>query len=376
MNTNIDNLRTLLENVRVIGFWRRLFGWRRLKHQLISANADLERLLANYENQKAQSMELSVTNALLAQKKEDLKDRLIALEADEDNRTQAHAEQMATLKQVQQNIQAAHEEETRERHEAELAHLRNMKDTWLHHQESVRQTMKALCSKHTIGYVDKVAFRGEPDNTVSIGGEYIVFDAKSPKGEDLSNFPIYIKDQAEKAKKYAGEDNVKKWIFFVVPGNTLETIKSFVYHLADYQVFVVTVDALEPILLSLKKIEEYEFVDQLSPDERENICRILGKFAHLSKRRIQVDTWFINQFMELAYKCESDLPADVLGDVIEFERAEKLNPPQERRSKAIPMSELEKSLTKVRSDASNKGISLEDRRLTEGLNDVPLYKAE
>ncbi len=79
----------------------------------------------------------------------------------------------------------------------------------------------------------------------------------------------------------------------VVPENTLSHIGGFVYHLADYQVFIVATNSLEPILLSLKKIEDYEFVDELSPEDRENICRILGKFAHLSKRRIQIDAFFI-----------------------------------------------------------------------------------
>jgi hypothetical protein len=161
-----------------------------------------------------------------------------------------------------------------------------------------------------------------------------------------------------------------------VPLNALEVLQTFVYHLGDYQVYVITVDALEPILLSLKKIEEYETLKQLSPEERENICRILGKFAHLSKRRIQIDTFFINQFMELAYKSENDLPPDVLDKAMEFERAERLNPPLEKRAKAISTAELEKSLTKVRSDAANKGISLENGRLTEGLNEIPLYSAE
>jgi hypothetical protein len=286
---------------------------------------------------------------------------------------QEHNEQMATLKQYQQGIQAARESEQQARHEAELDRLNKLKDTWINHQEQVKQVMKNLCSRHTIDYVDKVSFKGEPDNTVSICGEFIIFDAKSPKGEDLSNFPTYIKEQAERARKYANEENVKKWIFFVVPMNTVEVLKNFVYHLADYQVFIVTVDAIEPVLLSLRKVEEYEFADQLSPEERENICRILGKFAHLSKRRIQVDTYFINQFMELAYKCESDLPSDVLEKTIEFERAEKLNPPQEKRAKAISMDELEKARVKIKNDAGNKGISLEDSRITDGLNGVPLY---
>jgi hypothetical protein len=67
----------------------------------------------------------------------------------------------------------------------------------------------------------------------------------------------------------------------------------------------------------------------MNPEDRENICRVLGRFAHLSKRRIQIDTYFINQFMELAYKSESDLPPDILEKVMEFEKAEKLNPPQQ-----------------------------------------------
>jgi hypothetical protein len=485
MDTNIDNLKRLLENVRSVGFWGRLFGWSQIKDQLIEAAGDLERLLANYENEKGRAalvvqnaldltkdlsisredgikkrfeidrllsmtsedaakilslttvlssantslkneqeknsslsfkndllaqkndqstgeirrlsgleathteavdklssrkneldMEVAGLKTVLANKQEDLKkakDQVLLFQAEEEPRKREHGEQMATLRQYQDRIQTERDQEMKERHAMEVQRLENLKDTWVRHQDTVKQTMKVLCSRHTIDYVEKVAFKGDPDNTVSICGEFIVFDAKSPKGEDLSNFPTYIKEQAEKAKKYANVENVKKWIFFVVPVSTLEVVKTFVYHLADYQVFVVTVDALEPILLSLKKVEEYDMAEQFSPEDRENICRILGKFAHLSKRRVQVDAYFINQFMQLAYKCESDLPPDVLEKAIEFERAEKLNPPQEKRSKAIAMGDLEKSLTKIQNDAGNKGISLDNSRLTDGLNEVPLY---
>jgi len=405
MDTHIDNLKRLLENVRSVGFWERLFGWRRIKDQLIDANGDLERLLANYGNEKgradlASQNVLGLTKDLAISRDEGIKkqsgiDTLLSktgvdaikilslttelssvttsLKNEQESRKRQHDEQMATLRQYQDRIQADRDQEVKERHTTEVKRLENLKDTWIHHQDYVKQTVKTLCSRHTIDYVEKVAFKGDPDNTVSIGGEFIVFDAKSPRGEDLSNFPTYIREQAEKAKKYANVGNVKKWIFFVVPLNTLQVVKTFVYHLADYQVFIVTVDALEPILLSLKKIEEYDMAEQLSPEDRENICRILGKFAHLSKRRVQVDAYFISQFMELAYKCESDLPHDVLEKAIEFERAEKLNPPQEKRAKAIPMVDLEKTLTKIQNDAANKGISLDNSRLTSGLNEVPLY---
>jgi hypothetical protein len=351
----MTNLQRLLENIRTISLWDRLFGWRRIKDQLMAAATDLERLTSERDR---------------------LAEANVQWRAEDEKRRQEHNRQMATLGLYQDRIIAEREKERTAKQQAELDRLEQLKFTWRNHEEQVRHSLKALCSRHTIDYLDKVPFKGEPDNTVSIGEEYIVFDAKSPGGDDLGNFPRYLKEQSEKVKKYAGEVRVKNWIFFVVPINTLEALKTFVYQLADYHVFVVSVDALEPILLSLKKIEEYEFAEQLSPEERENICRVLGKFAHLSKRRVQIDTYFISQFMELAYKCENDLPPDMLEKAVEFERAEKLSLPQTKRGKSIHTADLEKLMSKVRHDAAGKGIALDDSTLTTSLNNIPLYKPE
>lgn len=381
--TATNNLKRLLENLRTMTLWERLFGWQRIKNQLMTAAAELERLDTINSSLQEKTETLTHQVDLLDQKNEQLiteRNRLAEANAqwrsDDEKRRREHSEQMVTLKQYQENILAERNKEISARHQAELDLLEHLKSTWHHHQEHVKQSLKTLCSRHTIDYLDKVPFKGEPDNTVSIGEEFIVFDAKSPRGEDLSNFPNYLREQSEKVKKYANEERVKNWIFFVVPTNTLEVLKTFVYPLADYHVFVVTVDALEPILLSLRKVEEYEFAEQLSPEERENICRVLGKFAHLSKRRVQIDTYFISQFMELAYKCENDLPPDILEKAIEFERAEKLSLPQTKRGKAIPTADLEKSMSKVRHDAASKGIALEDTTLTASLNNIPLYKPD
>ena len=62
--------------------------------------------------------------------------------------------------------------------------------------------------------------------------------------------------------------------------------------MGDYDVYIITKDSLEPIIMSLQKIESYEFADKLSPEERDDICRINGQFAHTTKRRIQIDQFF------------------------------------------------------------------------------------
>ncbi|HEV8514426.1 MAG TPA: hypothetical protein VGQ59_14190, partial [Cyclobacteriaceae bacterium] len=244
------------------------------------------------------------------------------------------------------------------------------------HQETVKNIIKTICSRHTIEYVDKVPFKGEPDNTIKISNEFVVFDAKSPAGEDLSNFRNYLKNQAESAKKYAKEQDVKKDIFLVVPTNTLEILDQYVFRLADYSVFVISIDSLEPVILSLLKIEDYEFAEQLSPEERENICRVLGKFVHLSKRRIQIDGFFTRQFFELVYRSAADLPKDILEKVSEFEMAEKINPPIERRAKQISVKELEQETSSLKNEANAKGIVTEDSILSNRLNKLPLYSTE
>src|SRR5690606_16976663 len=161
-----------------------------------------------------------------------------------------------------------------------LRKFEELKMTWKTHEDTVQNTITDICNRYNIEYLDKekIPFKGKPDNTVKIAGEFIIFDAKSPQGDDLDNFPKYIKNQTEYIKKYIKEENVKKDIFLVVPSNTIHVINSYHHNMVDYRVYVVTVDSLEAIILNLQKIEAYEFVEQLSPEDRENICRIIGKF--------------------------------------------------------------------------------------------------
>jgi hypothetical protein len=105
-------------------------------------------------------------------------------------------------------------------------------------------------------------------------------------------------------------------------------------------VYVITKDAVEPIIISLKKIQDFQLVEKLSPEERDDICRIIGKFAHTSKRRIQIDQYFAEEFLDTLKKASSQLPREILKSVIDFEGAEKLNPPMEKRNKQILTQEL------------------------------------
>lgn len=438
MDSSFDNIKRLFDNLKRVGWLDRIFGWNRIKNQMIDASADLQKLISKIEsstqadnllsveratnkglnealtklstevqvlkesNKQIESLQrelttLSEQNKIYLKRGTELSNEVSVLRErlemterelqktnqqntqllkDEEFRKQDHAKAVDSLKNIQDRIQNDRSRELQERKDAEINRIHKLRETWTAHQENVKNVIKTICSRHTIEYVDKVPFKGEPDNTIKISNEFVVFDAKSPAGEDLSNFRNYLKNQAESAKKYAKEPDVKKDIFLVVPSNTLESLDQFVFRLADYNVFVISIDSLEPVILSLLKIEDYEFAEQLSPEERENICRVLGKFVHLSKRRIQIDGFFTRQFFELVYRSEADLPKDILEKVSEFEKAEKINPPIERRAKHISAKELEQETSSLKNEANAKGIVTEESVLSNRLNKLPLYSAE
>ncbi len=303
----------------------------------------------------------------------ELKDENARLKKDDEFRKQEHSNSVASLKQIQEKILRDREDEVAKRNQAEIERIKKLKETWVNHEERVKNRIRTVCIKNGVEYLDNVPFKGKPDNTLRINDEYIIFDAKSPANDDLSNFPNYVKAQAESAIKYVKEEDVRREVFLVVPSNTLEHLETFEYKLSDYTVYVVSLDSVEPIILTLKRIEDYEFAEQLSPEERENICRVIGKFVHLSKRRIQIDGFFAKQFFELVYRSEADLSKDILEKVAEFEKSEKLNPPQEKRARQISTKELEADSEKIQSEASQKGISIQDSLLIKEINKLPLY---
>jgi hypothetical protein len=260
-----------------------------------------------------------------------------------------------------------------EREDQVRIQFEKMRETWKNHELKVEEFIRSICSRHQIEYLDKehVPFTGKPDNTIKIAGEYIIFDAKSPLSDDLANFPLYIKAQTEQLKKYVQEPDVNKSLFLVIPANTLDSIGQFYYNLADYAVYIVTIDTLEPVIMSLKRIEDYEFAEQLSPEERENICRVIGKFAHATKRRIQIDSYFCGEFINILNHC-SCLPDEILEKTISFEKSDKMNPPLEKRAKVISPAQLNEEVRRIRQEADAQDIDVGAGGAV--MEKLPLYK--
>ena len=288
-----------------------------------------------------------------------LKSENIAYQKAEEGRQKEVSKSIASALTLQKSLEDEKSRLNDERVQEKEDALKKMKLKWSDHEKDVQNHLQLICRNNVITYVSQEDFphpRNKPDSSIEIMDQLIVFDAKSPANDDLSNFPKYIKNQTENLKKYAKHDNVKNDLFLVIPSNTLEVIDQFHYNIGDYNVYIISKDALEPVVLSLKKIEEYEFADKLSPEDRDNVCRIIGKFAHTTKRRIQVDEFFAREFLDTLSKAGTQLPRDILENVIKFENAEKLNPPMEKRNKKILTKDLKQQVDKLEKEMEMREI--------------------
>ena len=313
----------------------------------------------NFEQIKLEKAKIDERLIIVEQERNTLKSENIAYQKAEEGRQKEVTKSIESAITLQESLEAEKSRLNDERVQEKEDALEKMKLKWSDHEKDVQNYLQLICRNNVITYISQEDFphpRNKPDSSIEIMDQLIVFDAKSPANDDLSNFPKYIKNQTENLKKYAKHENVKNDLFLVIPSNTLEVIDQFHYNIGDYNVFIITKDALEPIVLSLKKIEEYEFADKLSPEERDNVCRIIGKFAHTTKRRIQIDEFFAREFLDTLTKAGSQLPRDILENVIKFENAEKLNPPMEKRNKKIHTKDLKEQVDKLEKEMEMREI--------------------
>lgn len=379
----MNTIKQIIQEVNSIGFWKIIFRWSSIKNWLVNifldlqkvtetaeqehldlerANRDLVQLRTAKESIESRVNDLQQDKAVQTAELTSLRNQLRQLESEnsqlkstDEKRYIDHQKSLETLTVFQNGILAEKEMMKNEQQSKVVARLENQKQTWQRHQQDVENKMRLLCEKHTIEYVDTVPFKGDPDNTVMISNLFQVFDSKSPRGEDLSNFTTYLNKEAQNAKKYAEKKDVRSDIFFVVPSNTLEILTQTVYVFEKHCVYVIPAEALEPVLISLKKIEDYEFIGQFTPEDRENICRIIGRLVHNIKRRVQIDISLGKETMSLASDCEKILPEEIVKEVLLIERAIKVNPTRELKGKEIPLEELKEDLLNAEKNSEKMG---------------------
>ncbi len=215
--------------------------------------------------------------------------------------------------------------------------------------ERTGAVLEAVCAKFDIPLKTEATYKGsaKPDYAVQVNGSYVFFNvAETCSPEELDQFEKRVAAEAEELFAAAGDAGVRGEAYLVVPTAAAPYLTEFVYTSDRVTVFVVTPEALEGVVRTLRRIEEYEFARQVTPFELDQMCRYLGELSHVTKRKIELDTYFSNEMLEVLQKSEN-LPTDIAGEVAGYEQAAKVNPPAEREVAVLTVPSLATKVQKI-----------------------------
>jgi hypothetical protein len=146
--------------------------------------------------------------------------------------------------------------------------------------------LRETCHKSNIGFtlydnttLPPLFTKFKPDAVIPFLSQYVVFDAKKSK-----SIRTYIADQVKStAKKYKDIPEIYPTVFFVVPAHELSELKTLSFMEEGFSFYIISIESIEPILASLKKISEYDTIAEFDPQDREAIVNLIASYdRHIS----------------------------------------------------------------------------------------------
>jgi hypothetical protein len=135
-----------------------------------------------------------------------------------------------------------------------------------------------------------------------------------------------MKESVKKtAAKIKGNQKIYSTVFLVVPTDAVQSLKQVSFYEEGFTFYVISPEALEPILASLKRMESYEFTEGIDPQERENIVDLVAAFDfHVSTRNAH-ELQMIYHGLETLHKAQNTNPELMAEAMIKKAKIRNLN---------------------------------------------------
>lgn len=207
----MERIHFFFERLKNFSFWERIFSWRLIKDLSDSTFDEIKGIEQQLSELEKKLIDETSKNKVLASEISSLEKQIFIQEK---SLMKDYQREVAQVSQVKKDLDAERGRIQDSKLKEKEEEFEKLKIQWSSHEAFVEQKIKMLCQTHLVEYVEEVPFKGKPDNTINICGEYIIFDAKSPANDDLTNFPKYIKRETDNLKKYASQESVRKEVFF------------------------------------------------------------------------------------------------------------------------------------------------------------------
>ena len=180
--TELKKLEKFFEKIKTIGFFERLFSWKKTQSLSFDAHEEYISLKENM-GQIVEVKELRKKLENLQEENKEQVKKITEFETTEKQRQKEFEEKISNFLKLEENFEKKEETLRLERGDEITQRFEDMKNQWKIHEDLVEQVIKQICSRYTMDYISKtkVPFKGSPDNCIQIAGEYIIFDAKALK---------------------------------------------------------------------------------------------------------------------------------------------------------------------------------------------------
>ncbi len=374
----MDRLKLFFTSIKEISFFERIFKWSKIRSLSFDAYSEfeslnkkildqddkinnLEKVIEKINTEKEGIEKINTQNSvdlgILREKNTDLSNENSRFKSLQEKRAEEHSKALGEFNQATKSAEDTKQRLLQEKEDKKNEKLEKMKRQWQDHEKNTEEEIERLCSRLRINYIKNPPLQKKPDNTIEIAGEYIVFDAKSPKTDDLNNFPDYIKSQAKTLNKYTDQENVKKDIFLVVPSNTLEYISQLRMTMSGFNVYVIAKDSIELVLVSLKKIEDIDLAGKLDPREKENLISVVSNFAYFIGRNGRINLEIGEYSVNLIEQMRSLVPKDFYEEIKNKVAGQTFNIAYDKPGKVEDTSSLKKEILDQKNKANSLDIS-------------------
>lgn len=237
-------------------------------------------------NMFAQMTEVKEKNNSLQEKAQALTKTITKHEEEQARKESEFDKKIHKLEQAEKALE---DERIRVRREDQerLNELEAQRDRiWAEHEVNVIKSLNDLCKLPEFGFTtfdnnnlpDGFSGTLKPDFMIEFLDQYVIFDAKVSKADNLQT---YINTQVKSTtKKVEGNQHIYPTIFFIVPNDAIGELKQTYFFEKGYAFYIIPPEAIAPVLASLKKISNYEFAEQLSPQDRDGIVNLIAEFDH------------------------------------------------------------------------------------------------
>jgi len=231
----------------------------------------------------------------LSKEKERVLQELTHFQAEEKRKAESFDKKIAQLDEAKNALEDEKKRIRKEDEEEAENEKANRDRMWAEHEEKVKSHLGELCKLPQYNFQSydnknlPEGFGGKfkPDFMIEFLGQYVIFDAKVSKSENLQSYvSTNVKSTADKINNDA---KIYPMVFFVVPTDAIALLTKTHFQEQGYEFFIISPEAIPVLLAAFKRISAYELAEQLDPRERENIVTLIAEFDHHINMRNALD---------------------------------------------------------------------------------------